>query len=139
MSFWPRRHPVSRRRYRKSARSRGRGSARLLALMDALPPAQAAAAAVVVADPLTERGMHEAGRVAQLHPRTPVFVLTSDGAGTTGAIYDSLRPIERALLVDGQVPEDAWTRVARHWHECFRLGHPPALGEPRSLTSRPVG
>ncbi len=110
---------------------------RLLALMDALPPAQAAAAAVVVADPLTESGMHEAGRVARLHPRTPVFVLTSDGAGTTGAIYDSLRPIERALLVDGQVPEDAWTRVARHWHECFRLGHPPALGEPRSLTSRP--
>ena len=93
--------------------------------------------AVVVADVPDERGMHEAGRVARLHPGTPVFVLTSDGAGTSGAIFDQLQPFQRALLVDGEVPEDTWTRVARHWHECYRLSHPPAPGDPRALTRRP--
>ncbi len=34
---------------------------------------------------------------------------------------------------------DAWTRVARHWHECFRLRHPAAPGDPRTLTGRPWG
>ena len=76
--------------------------------------------------------------MARLHPDIPVFVLTSEGAGTTGAIFDLLHPFQRALLVDGEVPEDTWTRVARHWHECYRLSHPP--GRPltrRTLTSRP--
>ena len=81
--------------------------------------------------------MHEAGRVARLHPAVPVFVLTSDGAGTSDAIFDMLRPFRRALLVDGRVPEDAWTRVARHWHECFRLRHPALPGEPRTRTRLP--
>ena len=85
---------------------------------------------MVVADALSERGMHEAGRVARLHPEIPVFMLTSDGAGTTGAIFDLLHPFQRALLVAGEVPEDSWTRVARHWHECYRLSHPPDAAEP---------
>ena len=108
----------------------------LLGMLDAMTPATAARTAVVVADVLSEGSMHEAGRVARLHPHTPVFVLTSDGAGTSGAIFDQLRPYQRALLVSGGVPEDTWTRVARHWHECFRLRNPPAPGDPRSPTRR---
>ncbi len=109
----------------------------LLAMLDAMPPEAAAGTAVVVADALSERGMHEAGRAARLHPVIPVFVQTSEGGGTSGAIFDLLHPFQRALLVDGEVPEDTWTRVARHWHECYRLSHPPAPGDPRTLTSRP--
>ena len=92
---------------------------------------------MIVAETLSERGMHEAGRVARLHPGIRVFVLTSEGAGTSGAIFDLLHPFQRALLVDGQLPEDTWTRVARHWHECYRLSHPPGPADPRTLTSRP--
>jgi hypothetical protein len=110
---------------------------RLLGTLDAMAPAQAAGTAVIVAETLSERGMHEAGRVARLHPGIPVFVLTSEGAGTSGAIFDQLHPFQRALLVDGQLPEDTWTRVARHWHECYRLSHPPVPGNPRTMTSRP--
>jgi len=109
----------------------------LLAMLDTMPPPAAAGTAVVVADAVSERGMHEAGRVARLHPGIPVFVQTSEGGGTSGAIFDLLHPFQRALLVDGAVPEDTWTRVARHWHECYRLSHPPVPGNPRTLASRP--
>ena len=109
----------------------------LLAMLDAMPAAAAARTTVVVADGLGERGLHEAGRVARLHPGIPVFVQSSAGAGAAGAIFDLLHPFQRALLVDGEVPEDTWTRVARHWHECYRLSHPPAPGNPRTLTSQP--
>lgn len=112
---------------------------RLLATLDAMPPAAAAGTTVIVAETLSERGMHEAGRVARLHPGIPVFVLTSEGAGTRGAIFDLLHPFQRALLTGGQLPEDTWTRVARHWHECYRLSHPPGPADPRTLTSRPWG
>ncbi len=109
----------------------------LLALLDAMPAADAAGTTVLVAAGLSERGMHEAGRVARLHPDIPIFLLTSDGAGTTGAIFDLLHPFQRALLVNGEVPEDSWIRVARHWHECYRLSHPPDAANPRPLTSLP--
>jgi hypothetical protein len=109
----------------------------LLAMLDAMTPTAAAATAVVVADTLSDDGMHEAGRVARLHPGIPVFVLTSDGAGMTDAVSDLLQPFQRTLLVGGEVPEDTWTRLARHWHECYRLSHPPAPGDPRTLTNRP--
>ena len=109
----------------------------LLAMLDAMPAATAAGTTVVVADGQGERGLHEAGRVARLHPGVAVFVQSAGGAATTGATFDLLHPFQRALLVDGEVPEDTWTRVARHWHECYRLSHPPAPGNPRTLTSRP--
>jgi hypothetical protein len=108
----------------------------LLSMIDAMTPAEAAQAAVVVADVPGEETMHEAGRVARLHSGVPVFVLTSDGAGTSGAIFDQLRPYQRALLVGGQVPGDSWTRVARHWHECFRLRNPAPPGGPKAATRR---
>jgi len=109
----------------------------LLHLLDTMPAADAAGTTVVVADAFSERGVHEAGRVARLHPDIPVFLLTSDGPGTTGAIFDLLHPFQRALLVAGEVPEDSWTRVARHWHECYRLSHPPDAADPRTVTGRP--
>ena len=109
----------------------------LLALLDRMPAADAAGTTVVVADAFCERGVHEAGRVARLHPDIPVFLLTSDGPGTSGAIFDLLQPFQRALLVAGEVPEDSWTRVARHWHECYRLSHPPDAADPRTVTGRP--
>jgi hypothetical protein len=111
----------------------------LLAMLDDMPPAAAAQTTVVIADRLSDATMHEAGRVARLHPAVPVFVLASDGAGTSDAIFDLLRPFQRSLLVDGEVPSDAWTRVARHWHECFRLRHPAVPGDPRTMTGRPWG
>jgi hypothetical protein len=110
---------------------------RLLATLDAMPPAAGAETSVIVAETLSERGMHEAGRVARLHPGIPVFVLTSEGAETSGAIFDLLHPFPQALLTGGQLPEDTWTRVARHWHDCYRLSHPPGPADPRTLTSRP--
>jgi hypothetical protein len=110
---------------------------RLLAMLDNMPPAEADETAVVVADARTEGAMHEAGRVARLHTGIPLFVLTSDGAGMSDAIFARLQPFQRALLVDGEAPEDTWTRVARHWHECFRLSHPAVPGDPRTLTGRP--
>jgi hypothetical protein len=109
----------------------------LLATLDAMAPAAAAETAVVVTDGVSEDSMHEAGRVARLQPGIPVFVLTCDGTGTSDAIFDQLRPFQRTLLVRGEELEDTWTRVARHWHECFRLRHPPVPGDPRTRTGRP--
>jgi hypothetical protein len=109
----------------------------LLGMLDAMTPAAAAETSVVVADAMSERGVHEAGRVARLHPVVPVFVLSPDGAGRNGAIFDLLQPFQPSLLVAGTVPEDTWTRVARHWHECYRLRDPPVSGEPKALTRRP--
>jgi len=111
----------------------------LLARLDAMAPADATETVVVIADELTADSMHEAGRAARLHPGIPVFVQSWDGAGITNpkAIFDQLRPFQRALLVDGQAPEDTWTRIARHWHECYRLARPAASGEPSAPARRP--
>ena len=109
----------------------------LLAMLDGMRPAQARQCVVIVADTHTGDSMHEAGRVARLHPRIPLFVLTADGAGARHAIFDRLQPVQRTFLVDDDPPPDAWTRVARHWHECYRMSHPAVPGEPRTLTGRP--
>ncbi len=81
--------------------------------------------------------MHEAGRVARLHQDTPVFVLATSGDAMGGAIFDHLHPFEPGLLVEGEVPEDTWTRVARHWHECYRLSHPLPPGHPKASARVP--
>jgi hypothetical protein len=109
----------------------------LLALLDDMAPAEASRTAVVVADLPTEGSMHETGRVARLHPGIHVFVLSSDGAGVSAAIFDHLQPFQRALLVDDMAPEDTWTRIARHWHECYRLRYPALNGDSRASAGRP--
>jgi hypothetical protein len=109
----------------------------LLALLDGMRAAEAAETAVVVADLLTEGSMHEAGRAARLHPGVPVFVLSPDGSGASEAIFDLMQPFQRALLVNGDPPEDTWTRIARHWHECYRLTHPVTDGATPAAARRP--
>jgi Trk K+ transport system NAD-binding subunit len=109
----------------------------LLVCLDEMTPAEAAQTAVVIADPPAETSMHEAGRAAQLHPRTPVFVLSSDGAGITNTVFDLLQPFQRALLADDGAPEDTWIRIARHWHECYRLRNPAVPGGGKELTRKP--
>ena len=109
----------------------------LLAALDDMASAAPPGAVVVIADAPDEGSTHEAGRAARLHPGTQVFVLASDGAGASGAVFDLLLPFQRAFLVGGEAPEDAWTRITRHWHECFRLSHPAVPGQPTTLTGRP--
>jgi hypothetical protein len=109
----------------------------LLARLDSMTGAEAAETAVVIADQLTEESWHEAGRVARLHPAIGVFVLAADGSGASEAIFDLLQPFPRALLVNGDPPEDAWTRIARHWHECYRLIHPAPDRETPPPARRP--
>jgi hypothetical protein len=96
----------------------------LLRTLDAMDPARARETAVIITDSPAGSGVHEAGRVARLHPETPVFVLATSGDAMGGAIFGHLHPFEHGLLIEGEVPEDTWTRVARHWHECYRLSHP---------------
>ena len=136
-STWPPRPPALARQLPAVTARPEPWQDRLLALLDDLAPADAAETAVVIADALSEDSAHEAGRVARLHPGVPVFVLASGEADANEPIFGLLRPFPRTLLVDGDVPEDVWTRVARHWHECFRLQHPAVPGEPRTLTGRP--
>jgi hypothetical protein len=109
----------------------------LLAVLDGLPPETAARTATIVATVVTGGGMHEAGRVARMHPDTPLYMLSADGSGIGAPIFDQLRPFERGVLVDGEPPEDTWTRIARHWHECYRLSHPLPPGDPRAPNRRP--
>jgi hypothetical protein len=109
----------------------------LLAALDGMAAAEADATAVVIADLLSEDSMHEAGRVARLHRTVPVFVLSFDGRGASEAIFDLLQPFQRALLVNGYPPEDSWTRIARHWHECYRLSRPAPAGEAPAPGRRP--
>jgi hypothetical protein len=109
----------------------------LLAVLDGLPPEDAARTATVVATVVTGGGMHEAGRVARMHPGNPLYMLSADGSGIGTPIFDQLRPFERGILVDGEPPEDTWTRIARHQHECYRLSHPVPPDDPRAANRLP--
>jgi len=109
----------------------------LLETLDAKDRAAARQTAVVIVDDRHKNGPHEGGRVARLHPHTPIFVLASPGEGISQPIFGRLTSFERVLLVDGEVPEDIWTRVARHWHEYYRLSRPVEPGDPRTTTRLP--
>ena len=107
----------------------------LLAMVDGMASAQREETAIVVADS-RPGGMHEAGRVARLHPEIPVFVLTPVGLPPAQAIFDQLHTFQEGLMIDGEVPEDVWTRLARHWHECYRLSHPAPANDPQTPAGR---
>jgi hypothetical protein len=109
----------------------------MLRMLDAMPVPLAQQTAVIIADRPDEGNAHEAGRIARLHTEVPVFVLASAGDGMTEAIFGQLRPFELELLVNGQVPEDSWTRIARHWHNYYRLSHPVPAGHPKAATRLP--
>jgi hypothetical protein len=109
----------------------------LLRMLDSMEHAQARGTAVIITEDPPGSGVHEAGRVARLHPETPVFVLATSGHAMGGAIFDLLHPFEPGLLIEGGVPEDTWTRVARHWHECYRLSHPLPPGHQKASARVP--
>jgi hypothetical protein len=109
----------------------------LLRTLDAMDRAQARETAVIITESPPGSGMHEAGRVARLHPETQVFVLAASGDAMGSAIFDLLHPFEPGLLIEGAVPEDTWTRVAGHWHECYRLSHPVPPGHPQASARVP--
>ena len=72
-----------------------------------------------------------------MHPDNPLYMLSADGSGIGAPIFDQLRPFERGILVDGEPPEDTWTRIARHRHECYRLSHPVPPDDPRAANRLP--
>jgi hypothetical protein len=109
----------------------------LLRQLDAMDPARAHETAVIIAESPPGSGVHEAGRVARLHRKVPVFVLAAPGHDSGGAIFNLLHPFEPGLLVNGEVPEDSWMRVARQWHECYRLSHPLPPGDPKAAARLP--
>jgi hypothetical protein len=109
----------------------------LLRTLDGMDQDRARETAVIVAESPPGSGVHEAGRVARLHQATSVFVLSSGAYEEGGAIFDLLHPFEPGLLIEGEVPEDSWTRVARHWHECYRLSHPLPPGHPNAAARLP--
>jgi len=105
-------------------------------LLDARPEADRGASAVVVMDDPTPDCMHRAGRMAKLYRSTAVHVLVAEGTGLDGPLFDGLRAYERALVVDGVVPDDNWTRLARLNHECHRRRYPQSAPG-RAETRRP--
>jgi hypothetical protein len=110
----------------------------LLGVLDDLKErGDAAETAVIVVVAMTDDSRHETARVARLHPKIPVLALSSDGAGISETIFDQLFLFQRGVLDGDQPPEDAWTRLARHWHECYRLANPVPAGDPREPNRRP--
>jgi hypothetical protein len=109
----------------------------LLRMLDSMDHAQARETAVIITEDPPGSGVHEAGRVATLHKDTPVFVLATSDDAMGGAIFDHLHPFAPGILIEGKVPEDSWTRVAGHWHECYRLSHPVPPGHPKSSARLP--
>jgi hypothetical protein len=102
-----------------------------------MPLARAKLTAVVITDSVSDTDMHEVERVASFHPETSMFIQLPPAGSSAVAAYYGLHPFTPGLLVDGEVPEDTWTRVARHWHECYRLSHPVPPGDPKSRARAP--
>jgi hypothetical protein len=109
----------------------------VLRILDAMDPAQAQETVVIITEEPPGSGLHEAGRIALLHPETPVFVLADSDSFTVGEILGLLNQFEPGLLVEGEVPENTWERVARLWHECYRLSHPLPPGDPEAAARLP--
>ena len=115
----------------------GHWRGQLLPYLDTRPPAEAAACVVVITDVPSPGNTHEAGRVARLHPGTVIYAQSVDDAGGAGVVFDRLHHFRRGFLVDGALPADTWTRLARHNHECYRLRWPVPAGSPRESSRRP--
>jgi hypothetical protein len=109
----------------------------LLDLLDNMSPAMARDTAVIIVSSPDESSMHVAGRIARLHTAVPVFVQAPAGHSMPDAIFGQLRTFELGLLVDGHAAEDSWTRIARHWHECYRLSNPVPHGAEKADTRQP--
>jgi hypothetical protein len=97
---------------------------RLLPLLDEMSPSARQQTAVVITDGPAEAGTQAAGRAARLHPATAFYLQAATGDGITGPVFDQLHQFRLSLLIEGEVPKDAWTRIARHWHACHGLSNP---------------
>ena len=104
----------------------------LLSTLDALPKPDAQQTAVLIADGFSESAMQTAGRLASLHPGIHFYVQAPSGEGVSEPIFDQLHLYRLGLLVAGGVPEDTWTRIARHWHECHRRENPVPKNHPKA-------
>lgn len=111
--------------------------ANLLALLDAMPPPEAAACVVVITEDPTPEGIHEAGRVARLHPSSVIYTQSVDGTSGAEIAFDNLHQFRVGFLVDGVLPVDTWTRLARHNHERYRLHWPARNGSEPEPARRP--
>ncbi len=109
----------------------------LLKFLDSLPSQEAADCVVVVTDEPTAEGAQEAGRVARLHPRTVIYAQSIDDIGGADVAFDNLHQFRVGFLVDGVLPVDTWTRLARHNHERYRLRWPVPAGSPGEPARRP--
>jgi hypothetical protein len=98
----------------------------LLSYLDTLGPDPAAGTVIIVTDEPTAAGVHEAGRVARLHPRTALYFRSEGRVGVPEGVFDGLRYYQPGFLVGGDLPDDTWTRLARHNHETYRLRRPGA-------------
>src|SRR5207249_8458884 len=67
----------------------------LLEVLDSLPAPDAAACVVVITDPPGPESIHEAGRVARLHPRTAIYAQSADDPGRGGVVLDRLHHFQR--------------------------------------------
>jgi hypothetical protein len=92
---------------------------------------------VIVADDPPGSASNVAGRIARLHPGTTLFVLSESDDADGEALFDGLHEFSYSLLVTDEVPQDTWTRIARHWHEYYRLSYPVPIGDSRMDTRRP--
>jgi hypothetical protein len=108
----------------------------LVPTLDGLPEAVAECTAVIIVDSFSDVSMHRAGRVARLHPNTWIYMQASSGGDVAETIFDRLRFFQSGLLMAGDIPEDTWMRVARHWHECFRLQDPVPPNHPKAASRR---
>jgi hypothetical protein len=109
----------------------------LLALLDRMPPHEAAACVVVITEDPTPEGIHEAGRVARLHPSSVIYTQSVDGTSGAEIAFDNLHQFRVGFLVDGVLPVDTWTRLARHNHERYRLHWPVQNGREPEPGRRP--
>jgi hypothetical protein len=109
----------------------------LLRKLDDMSPVERRQTAVIIVDGPDESHAHEAGRVARLHQKTLIFTLSASGAGMRDAIFERLHPFELGLQMDGGVPADFWTQIARLWHERYRLSHPVLPDDPKEAKRRP--
>ncbi|HEY5987801.1 MAG TPA: hypothetical protein VIV12_15715, partial [Streptosporangiaceae bacterium] len=109
----------------------------LLKFLDSLSSQDAAGCVVIVTDDPTPEGTHEAGRVARLHPRTVIYSQSIDVVGGADVVFDNLHQFRVGFLVDGVLPADTWTRLARHNHERYRRRWPVPAGSSAESARRP--
>jgi hypothetical protein len=109
----------------------------LLRTLDSMPLEAAHRTAVVMTEVISGADVHEVERIAALHPETPIFTQLPPGTSRAAAAFYGLHLFSPGLLVDGEVPEDTWTRIARHWHETYRLSRPLPPEHPRAAARVP--